>query len=155
MHARRKCNYTEGILMIKQQKSFQKRVTGKHDVNSIFCKTILLVNTQTCISHTLLHRQLFCHKWNKLRWFLSLLAVLPSSCHTALQHGYFKGWQLLRWQCLGIKFNPLQDYCSLKLKKQRSSLKESRMLSKTQKSVSGSANAAIRLAFLCYLRDFF
>lgn len=98
--------------------------------------------------------QLLCHEWNKHLWLPSLLAILPSSCHTALWHRYFKGWQLPHLQCFGVKLSPLQD-CSVKLKKQKSPFKESRMLSKTDKSVSVSASAAIRLVFSLYLLFFF
>lgn len=49
---RKQCYNIEAILMIKQQKSFQKCVTGKSYVNSVFCKNNLLVITLTCIKQS-------------------------------------------------------------------------------------------------------
>lgn len=52
MLIKRKCYNIEDKLVIKQQKLFQKCVTGKSYVSSMFCKNNLLVITHTCIKQS-------------------------------------------------------------------------------------------------------
>lgn len=117
--------------MIKQQKSFQKHVTGKSYANSTFCKNNLLSLepasvTQCCIN---------CFVMSEINSYDSRVCWLSHLVAITLLYGT----DILR---AGNSKKIIQ-------KKQKSSLKESRMLSKTEKSVSGSTSAAVRLIFPC------